>query len=114
MIAKMVPTMSNKLIYQGLSKEDKKVLKQAIKCGHRIESRFTDGMTPKQRKLLDQVVAERKGKIEEKKKRWLESVGIGLQVRKRNENRSKLCYLLSIRFEHHAKAFSADFRNVIR
>ncbi|MGF7168319.1 formylmethanofuran dehydrogenase subunit E [Pantoea sp. AN62] len=66
--------MSNKLIYQGLSKEDKKVLKQAIKSGHRIEARFTDSMTPKQRKLLDQVVAERQSKIEEKKKRWLNSI----------------------------------------
>jgi len=59
--------MSNKLIYQGLSKEDKKVLKQAIRSGHRIEARFTDAMTPKQRKLLDHVVAERQCKIEEKK-----------------------------------------------
>ncbi|EJQ0795089.1 hypothetical protein NYD80_004353, partial [Cronobacter sakazakii] len=56
--------MSNKLIYQGLSKEDKKVLKQAIRSGHRIETRFTDGMTSKQRKLLDHVVAERQSKIE--------------------------------------------------
>ena len=95
MIAKMVPTMSNKLIYQGLSKEDKKVLKQAIKCGHRIESRFTDGMTPKQRKLLDQVVAERKGKIEEKKKRWLERVVGRDWIAGKEEEREQIKIVLS-------------------
>lgn len=87
--------MSNKLIYQGLSKEDKKVLKQAIKCGHRIESRFTDGMTPKQRKLLDQVVAERKGKIEEKKKRWLESVEGRDWIAGKEEEREQIKIVLS-------------------
>lgn len=87
--------MSNKLIYQGLSKEDKKVLKQAIKSGHRIESRFTDGMTPQQRKLLDQVIAERKSKIEEKKKRWLESVEGRDWIAGKEEEREQIKIVLS-------------------
>lgn len=95
MIANGVPTMSNKLIYQGLSKEDKKLMKQSIKKGECVDLRFTETMTPKQRKLLDQVMKERKLKIQEEKKRWLNSAEGRDWIAGKKEEREQMKTVLS-------------------
>ena len=52
-------------------------------------------MTPKQRKLLDHVVAERQCKIEEKKKRWLNSIEGRDWIQDKEEERAQMKIVLS-------------------